>query len=171
MTTRDQNLVNELERVLKRECAVYERYLQLLEEERAWVTKFNLEKINVLNSRRNDLVAEMKELEERRLALMSRFPEYENRKLSDLIKLHCHPADAKRLLPLAAALKELVRRVQRFGGEFNQVVNFSLNMVNSSISLIWSATQNVFECYTARGQRRELFHPAHSRLATVLRSA
>jgi hypothetical protein len=55
--------------------------------------------------------------------------------------------------------------------EFNQILNFSLGLVNGEISLLWSATQPVSRTYNAYGGMSEGVQPGPVRTGSSLGKA
>lgn len=171
MIERNSRLVRELDSALTAEIRLQEEYALVLSEERACITKFEADRVQELSAKRETLSEEMQKASDRRLELMSMFPSHEGKRLTDLIRAHCHREDMQRLLPLAEKLRAALLKTKTLGLEFKQLANFSLNLVNGVISIIWSATQNVTRSYTAQGTVREAFNTPGTRLAGVLKEA
>lgn len=168
---KNPRLVRDLSKMLERECGLYVDYLDILERERESITKFNAERVNELSAQRLQLTEELKAAKEERVASLDFMPESKKERLSQLIVQNCHPDDARRLMPLVQRLKNLVTLARAKAMEFNQVASYSLSIVNGSISILWSATQNVVRSYDPLGTMKESYNPATSRAASVLRSA
>lgn len=171
MIARKSRLIIDLEHSLRAELALQEEYASVLQEEREHITHFQAGKVEELSARRETLSEQMRVAAEHRVELMSMFPAHDGKRLTDLIREHCHPEDRRVLLPLAEKLKTAVLTTKRLGQEFKQLANFSLNLVNGVMSIIWSATQNVTRSYTPQGTVKEAFHAQGSRLAGVLKQA
>ncbi len=164
-------LATALTRHLTKECALYERYLTALEQQREALTKFQTEKITALNNKRAKLIAEMKEYEKKRLELVSELPKGKDRRLVELVRDNFSGKEGQELTRLARTLRELVQASRTMSQEFGLVNQFALNMVNGSISLIWQGTQNVSRQYGRKGSMHESYNPTRSRQETVLREA
>lgn len=164
-------LVVALERNLERSCKVHERYLDLLERERTSLKTFSAEGVERFRSKREELLRTVEELNAQRGEILSALPEGATRKLSELLDTAFAPRDADRLRPLVTNLKALVGNVQARSREFSQVINFALNLVHGSLSILWSATQNVTRSYTPQGALQENRTPTSSRLQTTIREA
>lgn len=164
-------LSKDIEVILNTECQLYEQYLLLLEEERQSITCLNAEKIAAARYKRETVGQEMKAAQEERMSLMKGFPSSGGQRLSSLVIQHCHLDDSKRIILLIEKLRDLVKQSRTKGVEFGQVAQFALNMVNGSLSIIWTATQNVVRSYTRRGEINESYNPQHSRAQTVLTRA
>jgi hypothetical protein len=162
-----------LQRNLERSCTLHERYLNLLTEERARLKTFAADDVERIRLKREELLAGIAELNAQRLEILSAVPDGTTRKLSELIDVETAfaPADAAVVRPLVLKLKKLASAVQEQSREFSQVVNFALNLVHGSLSILWSATQNVTRSYTAGGSLLENRTPTGTRLQTTLRQA
>jgi hypothetical protein len=163
--------VKTLERVLEQELACYSEYLALLAQEQVSVVGLRAEQVVALSQRRAEVVQRIGELREQRLALVARAPDDEDRRLSDIIHDACTPADAKRLEKLITQIKAIVAVVESKSREFNQVLNFSLGLVNGEISLLWSASQSVARVYNAFGSVHEAVQPSAPRAGSLLGEA
>lgn len=158
MIERNSRLVRELERILRRELALQQEYSELLTQERLHLTKFNSDKIVELSSKREEVSEQMRIASEERLELMKLFPEHHGKRLTELVARHCHPEDVVLLLPLAEKLRAALKHTKSLGTEFRQLADFSLNLVNGALSILWSATQNVTRSYTPQGTLQEKYH-------------
>ena len=171
MVKRNPELVGSLQTLLNQEYQLHEKLLALIELEKAAVTRADVEKVSALNQEREKLSEAAIAAKDRRLEFMARQPAGQELRLTNWIEKHCHPADQKALLPLARKLKTIIGRSQQNGREFNQLLNFALNMVNGTLSILWSATQSIFRSYGQDGAIKESYHPSDSRASTVLKQA
>ena len=171
MQNRDPKLARSLEQMLEKECKLYLDYIELLDTERSWITKFNSDKLQAIRAKREVLFESMKEAHEARLAVMDKFPEGRTQKLRVIIRRYFTHDEAKRLLPVADKLRELILKTRKNGMEFNQVATYALNLVNGTLSILWSATQNVVKSYGPSGIIQESFNPSGSRSVGVLKQA
>ncbi|MDC0357662.1 flagellar export chaperone FlgN [Oligoflexia bacterium] len=169
--TIDSKLLRSLEAYIKEESKLYESYLLLLSRQGQHVTKFDLEKLTALNLKRKEHSQHMARAQEKRVRLMEQFPDSAGKRLSELITIHCEPVDQQRLLPRAESLKGLILKCRLKDLEFNQVVQFALNTVNGSLSLMFHATQNMTKSYNPTGAVQQSFSPKRSRSETVLKEA
>ena len=171
MVKRNPELVRSLLALLADEYRLHERYLKLLQEEKTAVTKARIDLIGALNQEREKLSEAMVAAGERRLQFMAGRPEGQDLRLTAWIDKHCHPADSKVLLPQARKLRDIIAKSRSGGREHMLLLNFALDMVNGTLSILWSATQNIFRSYSRGGNIREAYHPAESRAGTVLKKA
>ncbi|MBN8549588.1 MAG: flagellar export chaperone FlgN [Deltaproteobacteria bacterium] len=171
MIERNSRLVRELDSVLREELRLQKEYAEILNEERTSITTFKAEKVQSLSEKREVLSETIKRAAEKRAELMAMFPEHQGKRLSELIRAHCHPVDQERLMPLADALKLAVQNTKSLSTEFKQLASFSLNLVNGALSILWSATQNVTRSYTPNGKIKESAHSSGNRQAGVLKEA
>ncbi len=167
----DESFVRQLEKLLKRETALYIEYLDILNKERNQVTAFNANQIQQMAVRRKLLTEALKESHERRIELLSRLPDSAGKKLTDLIESQAPERFRASLLSSALKLRELVEESQRQGSSLQQVVQFALNTVNGSLSLFSQASQNVSRQYNTTGKISESYNPKSSRSDTVLKQA
>ena len=158
--TRDPFFVSNLRSLLLNECTAHEEYVRTLEEEQKAVVKFNQTEVQKLTLQREELATRIQKLADKRKEFLSRFPESESKKLSELLALHCQPDEIKILAPLVKQLRTLIERSQRLSNESNQIVNFSLSFVEGTISILRSATQNITRAYTRRGVVKEYYQTA-----------
>ena len=159
---RDPRFISSLQLLLEEECKIHLEYIEVLTQEQKALIKFDEPLVGKLSARRSELCDAMAKIQERRAAFMGQFPDAENKKLSELIVKYCHPDDARKLNPLVKKLKTLVTRSRGLANEFNQVVDFSLTLVNGTISILWSATQTVTRSYSKKGIVKESFQPTKS---------
>lgn len=167
----DASLVWAFERNLQRSCALHQRYLELLKRERSSLKKFSAEDVGEIRDKREELLSSMDEANAARRELVAKLPAEPSAKLSDLLPKHFSPNDAARIRPLVEELKTLAAAVQRESREFSQVVNFALNLVHGSLSILWSASEDVSRSYTAGGALQENHTPSGSRMQGVRREA
>jgi hypothetical protein len=163
--------VKTLERLLEQELASYSEYLALLAQEQASVVGLKAEQVSLLSQRRSEVVTRIAELRDQRLALITEVSGNEEQRLSDFIRVACIPSDAKRLDKIITQIKAIVAVVESKSREFNQVLNFSLGLVNGEISLLWSASQAVTRVYNAFGAVNEASQPSAPRVGSLLGEA
>lgn len=163
--------VKTLEEILEQELVCYTAYLAFLAEEQVNVVKLKAEQVALLSERRSEQVSRIAELRDQRLELVASVSEDEERPLSEIIRDACTPVDAKRLGKLVTQIKAVIQVVESKSREFNQVLNFSLGLVNGEISLLWSASQSVTRVYNAFGSVREASQPSAPRAGSLLGEA
>lgn len=163
--------ISELENILKQELLSYESYLTLLATEQQSVITLQADKVTKYSEQRSQIVDELAKWRDRRVSLVSSFSGSEETRLSDFIEHACEPSEKKRLLNLASRLKATVKQAERRSAEFNQILNFSLGLVNGEISLLWSASQSVTRVYNSLGALTETSQPAAPRVGSLLGEA
>jgi hypothetical protein len=168
---KNSRLILELERALRSEIELQRKYAEILRQEREHITQLQADQVEKLVAEREILADRMREANDRRLELMRMFPDHEGKRLTELVRLYCHPQDARRLLPLAEELRGVLLQTKSLGQEFRQVTSFSLNLINGALSILWSATQHVTRSYTPTGAIKESSHSAGTRLSGVLKQA
>ncbi|MBX7137153.1 MAG: flagellar protein FlgN [Oligoflexia bacterium] len=166
-------LTRELKKLLQDECALYQEYLKLLDQERQLIKNLrrneDTTQLGLLTAKRQIMTEEMQQSHVRRLDLLNELPEAQNYTLSQVISANFHPVELMELMPLVKKLRELMRASMQQGSEFNQVVNFASNFLNGMVSIISTASQSVVRCYNKLGGMREMYHPSTSRAERVLR--
>ncbi len=164
--------VNQIISSVEREIQLHQKYLEIVGQEREAVTAIALDRCNMFGAKRAAVCDQMTQERSKRAELLRKaagdsVPE----KLSDFVTNYFSPADQRRIFPLIENLKILVRKVQRENQEFSRVLNFSLGLVTSSLSILRSANQEVQKSYTVQGIARESVHPAGDRYSGLLRQA
>jgi len=154
---RNPQFINSLQELLNKECSLHEEYISVLTEEREALKQFKSYEVSALSARREKLCVEIAKIQEQRINFLDHFPDAKNKKLSELIARYCHPDEARKLNPLIKRLKGLLSQSKALGTEFNQIVDFSLTLVNGTLSILWSATQNVTKSYSRKGQVQEKY--------------
>jgi hypothetical protein len=167
----DPAALRTLERLLTEELAQCDLYLKLLEEEKNAVVKLKPEEVSALSIRRLTVVDALDALRSDRQKLVALLSGEEGAKASELIERICGPADKKRLLAVIEKIKLRVKQMETQSRDFSQIVNFSLGLVNGSMSLIWSATQPVSKVYNAFGAMKQGVQPAAPRSGSLLGQA
>jgi hypothetical protein len=167
----DPAALRTLERLLSEELAQCDLYLKLIEEERVAVIKLNPDEVTAISLRRQNVVDALITLRNDRQKLVALLSGSEGTKASELVERVCAPTEKKRLLTIIQKIKLRVKSMESASRDFNQVVNFSLGLVNGSMSLIWSATQPVSKVYNAFGAMKQGVQPAAPRSGSLLGQA
>lgn len=171
MVKRDPVLVRNLVQLLEAECKLHERYQKVLEQERRAIVAADLTAVSQNSTEREKLNIAIQTAQDRRLAFLARYPQGSELKLSLWIESHLHPADRAQVRPVLKRLTDLVRSGQAGSRDLSQLLSFSLGLVESCLSIIWSATQGVFRSYSANGSVKESRHPVTSRKQATLKQA
>ena len=161
----------DIESTLKKEISVHERYITALREQRQFITKFQIKKLEELDAKRIAMIAEMQTLNEKRIALSKRFPEHQGKRLSTLVEVNLPKEDARRNTLLIDMLRDLLGRERALSVESNQVLKFAINLVHGSMSLLSQASQSIVRRYSRSGDLKESVTPNHSRKERVLKEA
>lgn len=166
-----QRVFNKLNAQLKREIKLFENYHKLLIQHGKTVTKFNLEKLQQLNLKRQEHSEALAKAQAERTELLDNLPNSRTKRLTEVIEAECEGEQRKELLSLAEHLKEVILKCRIKDLEFSQVASFALNTVNGSLSLMYQATQNMTRCYNPRGVEQQKYSPKRSRNETVIKQA
>jgi hypothetical protein len=167
----DAGAVRSIEKILSEEIAQCDQYLGLLFEEQKSVVGLKPDEVARLGQSREAAVENLARLRDQRLKLVADLSADGTMKVSDLVQNRCGPAEKKRLLLLIQKLKQRIAHVEEKSREFNQVVNFSLGLVNGSLSILRSATEPVSKSYDAFGALQEGIQPSSTRLGSSLGKA
>jgi hypothetical protein len=167
----DLKTVKQLERKLEQELALYGEYVAVLTQEQSFVVSLKPDQVNALSQRRSYILAQLESLRDQRTALVDEISGKEGVKLSEFIEEMCLPADRKKLLAIVGKIKQALQQVEDRSREFNQILNFSLGLVNGEISLLWSASQPVTRVYNSFGSVQEAVQPGAPRTGSLLGEA
>lgn len=163
--------VKTLEKFLVDEVSLCDEYLKIIKDEQAAVVKLESETVTLLGEKRSVVVDKLTRLREERALLVERITGDEFTRVTDMINQGCAPSDKKRLLAVTNKVKARLAIVDKCTKEFNQILNFSLGLVNGEISLLWSATQPVSRTYNAYGGMSEGVQPGPVRTGSSLGKA
>lgn len=163
--------VNQIIASVEREIQLHLKYNELIAQERDAVMSIALDNCRSFVSKRATVCDQISQERNRRKGLLNSFvKEGAPERLSDYAKAHFVPLDQRRILPLIEKLRRLVLESANENQDFTQVLNFSLGMITSSLSIIRSANQEVQHRYNIQGLSKESFHPV-TRDAALLREA
>jgi hypothetical protein len=163
--------VKTLEKFLVDEASLCDEYLNIIKEEQAAVVKLESETVTLFGEKRGVVVDKLTHLREERALLVERVTGDEFTRVTDMVNEGCASSDKKRLLTLANKVRARLAIVDKSTKEFNQILNFSLGLVNGEISLLWSATQPVSRTYNAYGGMSEGVQPGPVRTGSSLGKA
>jgi hypothetical protein len=76
-------------------------------------------------------------------------------KISTVLKNSFDTSESLKAFKLIEELKKLIENVEIKNRELNQMNDFSLRLVNGSLSILWSATQNINRVYSKDGNINE----------------
>lgn len=167
----DPGTVKSLEKLLTAEISEYDSYLQLLEQEQQAVIKLDADTVTNLGLKRGEVVDRLSQLKDERSKVIASAIGNDAYRASDVIQEGCAPADRKRLMSLVEKVKTRVQQVEKKSREFNQVLSFSLGLVNGELSLLWSASQPVTRVYNAFGSMTQGVQPTPPRNGSLLGEA
>ncbi len=163
--------IKAVEKFLHEEISLCDEFIKIIALEQAAVIKLDSESVAKFSEQRALVVEKLGKLRDDRALLVERLTGDEYTRISVMIAQGCGPSDKKRLLSLTDKVKLKLAQLERKTREFNQIVNFSLGLVNGEISLLWSATQPVSRSYTAFGTLAEGVQPGPARAGSLLGEA
>jgi hypothetical protein len=165
-------LLDSLEKLIERECWAHEAYVEVLELERSEIISGTPEKVAAYAASRAKICEDLATLKDQRERMVFEFSEVEEiRPLSRVVAEKCSLPEQKRFRPLIARLRIAATNSKTKSEEYSQVVHFSLGLVSSVLSLMWSATEGVQKLYTAQGVAKNAYHPSGARSALILTEA
>lgn len=170
MLVENHQSVRELLIVLTRECALQDEYREILLKEREALKFFKAADIEIFTEKRAEITERIAALQEQRLKLQLS-ADSAPKKLTEWAQENCQPKDCAKIMVLAEKLKSSVQQTSSLLAEFRGVVDFSLGMVSSTISIIWSATQTVNDTYSGYGQLQKNYLPAGKKALNLLTTA
>jgi len=74
-------------------------------------------------------------------------------------------------MALIEKIRAKIKQVEAKSKEFNQILSYSLGLVNGELSLLWSASQPVSRVYNAFGSITQGVQPAPPRNGSLLGEA
>jgi hypothetical protein len=132
--------IEDLERVLKQEIALYREYASVLNSDTELMAKLKVEELEKNNKTKNTLVLKMKTFDQARQTMIKQFAALhgissDSVKLADICE-HLQKDDAKRLLALRDELKEIIKSFEGLQRSTASLAQTSLVWVNSTISTL-----------------------------------
>ncbi|RME59077.1 MAG: hypothetical protein D6780_05665, partial [Candidatus Dadabacteria bacterium] len=167
----EKNLIGQrLLRLLSREIELYSRYLKLTKEQKNAVSFFKREQLEKLNKERSLVLEAIEEAHNQRLLLLKPF-NHNKRRLTDIVQTEFSAGEWRDLQEKAFALKKIALEARAESERIKGVIQFAVDIVNGSLSLIWQLTQSVTRIYSRKGQVKEKRCPRYSREERVLKKA
>jgi hypothetical protein len=164
----DQRILKDIEIIIQDECKIIGEYLSLLSAEQEHVIKLKSDQVASFADRRAAMTDTLAKLRAMRDDLVRQINGNTRTTLTELITTQGSAFDKKRFLPLIEKLKKRLAAFENKNQEFSQVIDFTLGLVNGSLSILWSATQTVTRCYNAFGAITESFQPTSPRGGSLL---
>lgn len=143
--------LRELEGLLREETSLCEQYLAIISKEQVAITKLNVAEVTQCATQREGCLSAMVALKERRTELLRALSDTKKVSATEVITRLTQGKERQRLLGLVEKLRAVLARVESASRECGHVVDFSLGLVNGSLSILWSATQDVTKGYTPYG--------------------
>ena len=169
--------IRTLEQLLKKECALYDRYSTLIKKERGILKSRDHEQVTKLSEERRVLQEAMLTAQDKRLALLRSCnlmseddPQASTPTLRSLVAEHCSATEQRILLPLAEDLRERVLEARELSKRHSMIVSFALTMVHALKSILRSGEGSVHRSYGRKGKVKESFS-ADTEASRVLKEA
>jgi len=163
--------IKTIEKLLAAELAEYDQYLALLKQEQEAVVKLDSERVVLLGSKRGEIVEKLSQIKDERSKAIASAIGNDAFRASEVIQQGCSAGDRKRLMGLVERIRTKIKEVEAKSREFNQVLSFSLGLVNGELSLLWSASQPVTRVYNAFGSMSQGVQPTPPRNGSLLGEA
>ncbi|MCR5249155.1 MAG: flagellar protein FlgN [Lachnospiraceae bacterium] len=138
------SLMESIIEVLEKENAEYGKLIALSEEKTPVIIRGDLEKLNAITEKEQEIVGGIQQMEKQRIQIMNDIAEVTNRKgeelkLTDLITMmEKRPAEQKRLREIHDALKQTMDHIKRVNEQNRELLQSSLEMVQFEMNLLQS---------------------------------
>jgi hypothetical protein len=156
---------------LRREKLLLASYSEALNRHREVLVKYQEAPFLKNQKKLENLQAELVDVKDQLISIMSSEPQAEGKKISELAQEHAPANEQAQILLLVEEIRSLVEKVKKETTEFRVVTQFGLQVVHGSLSLLWQGTQNVARNYTPHGEIKESLTPSRSRKEITLREA
>ncbi|MGI6681056.1 MAG: flagellar export chaperone FlgN [Bdellovibrionota bacterium] len=142
---------------INKQLTLYEEYIKAQNDEKESLKKADIKKVKENTALRSNIL-EYIHLHKNKLSdILTKEGE------SKILKLVNKKASAEQksiLIPKIRRLRELVKNTQGKAREYSELLDFSSNLVNGSLSILWSATQGIFKSYGRDRNIHEAYHPS-----------
>ena len=151
-----RNLYKNLQDVLEQKIKLYEKFIQLLNEEWKCVSKYSYDDLHTIISRKDDQVMQMQALENSRSSLIKKIAENLNMNPSGLtLKKLIQLKDNPYAVNLSNCRKNLLSNIQKINILSRKIKNFmdhSALSLKKSIAFMHSEDEKSNSPYQANGQ-------------------
>ena len=151
------SVYRELLDIINRQTSLYEEYLKIQNDEREGLKKVNIQKIKEDTVLRSNLLEYIYVLKNKLSTILAN--EGEN-KVIKLLNKKASNEQKMILMPKIKKLRDLIKKTQGKAREYSELLDFSSNLVNGSLSILWSATQGIFKSYVRDRNIHESYHPS-----------
>ena len=151
------SVYRELLDIINRQTSLYEEYLKIQNDEREGLKKVNIQKIKEDTVLRSNLLEYIYVLKNKLSTILAN--EGEN-KVIKLLNKKASNEQKMILMPKIKKLRDLIKKTQGKAREYSELLDFSSNLVNGSLSILWSATQGIFKSYGRDRNIHESYHPS-----------
>lgn len=153
----DSHTYREIYDIINKQIALYQEYLKVQDEEKEGLKRVNVQKIKENTVLRSNILEYIYVLKNKLADILNR--EGEN-KILKLINKSASNEQKMILIPRIKKLRELVKQTQGKAREYSALLDFSSNIVNGSLSILWSATQGIFKSYGRDRNIHQSYHPS-----------
>jgi flagellar biosynthesis/type III secretory pathway chaperone len=144
-----------LQKVLERELSYQEKLLELLVHERAAIVRMNQDELDRLRADKEQLLWEMKELEERRRSIFTDLQTERASetplKFADVLAI-CPPAEGKgQLQHVGDNLRKMAVNVKEMNEQNGVLIRQSLGLIASTIAIMTQIPEADLPTYSKKG--------------------
>lgn len=152
----DTSVFREMHDIVNKQIALYEEYLRVQNEEKEGLKRVNVQKIKENTVLRSNILEYIYVLKNKLSDILSKEGES---KVIRLLNKKASIEQKRIILPKIKKLRELVKQTQGKAREYSELLDFSSNLINGSLSILWSATQGIFKSYGRDRNIHESYHP------------
>lgn len=168
---RNHSTAQKVALLIEEEASLHEQHAAILTEERKALKAFKTESVQAWALERERIVDRLQGVQDAYKAVLKSFPQPGRHRISDIVRNFFHPDDVSRIMPLIERVKKIRLDTRREGSEFAQVARFSMGLINSTLSILRSATETIVKTYTRSGLSKESVVPTSAQRAKITREA
>jgi hypothetical protein len=161
--------------LLDNEERLYQRLVELTDQERNLIEKFKPTDLILASESRDQVVEEIakavalrREAEDRFLASRGGEPG-ENSTLTDIVRGYCTSDEKQVLEPRIIKFREIVGLARRKAGELGRLVSWAMATLGGSAAIVRSAGQDEVKGYTRKGSEVKRYHSKYGKNSNTLK--
>ena len=161
--------------LLDNEERLYQRLVELTDQERTFVEKFKPNDLILVAESRDQVVEEIaravarrREAEDRFLASRGGEPG-ENCTLTDIVRGYCTSEEKQVMDPRIRKFREIVGVARTKAGELSRLVSWAMATLGGSAAIVRSAGQDEVKGYTRKGNEIKKYHSKHGKNLNTLK--
>lgn len=143
-------------KLLEKELGYQEKLLELLSKERAAIVKLNQDQLDELRVRKEEILHDVQDIEQRRTEIFNQLATSENRKdplkFSEVLE-RCPPNEGRGPLKhVGDNLRRVAAQVQEMNQYNGELIKHSLGLIASTVAIMRSAPETDLPTYTPSGE-------------------